>query len=90
VAAHSSHSPLVHENIWGTGLSTGATLAGQSGSPIVDSKGRAVAVVSVGTEVLNGGNRTPVNSGPQPILKFQLPSWVLKTLRVTGTKKVPK
>jgi len=81
---------IVHENIWGTGLSTGATLAGQSGSPIVDSTGRAVAVVSVGTEVLNGGNRTPINSGPQPILKLQLPSWVLKTVRVTGTKKVPK
>ncbi len=81
---------IVHENIWGTGLSTGATLAGQSGSPIVDSTGRAVAVVSVGTEVLNGGNRTPVNRSPQPILKLQLPSWVLKTVRVTGTKKVPK
>ena len=64
---------IVDENIWGTGLSTEATLAGQSGSPIVDSTGRAVSVVSVGTEVLNGGNRTPVDSGPQPILKLQLP-----------------
>lgn len=83
-------TPLkVHVNIWGTGLSTGATLAGQSGSPIVDSAGRAVAVVSVGTEVLNGGNRTPINSGPQPILKLQLPSWVLKTVRVSETKKAP-
>lgn len=81
---------IVHENLWGTGLSTGATLAGQSGSPIVDSTGRAIAVVSIGTEVLNGGNRTPVNCGPQPILKFQLPSWVLKTVRVTETKKAPK
>lgn len=81
---------IVHENIWGTSLSTGATLAGQSGSPIVDSRGGAVAVVSVGTEVLNGGNRTPVNSGPQPILKLRLPSWVLKTVRVSETKKAPK
>jgi len=81
---------IVHENIWGTGLSTGATLAGQSGSPIVDSTGRAIAVVSVGTEVWNGGNRTPVNSGPQPILKLHLPSWALKTVRVSETKKVPK
>jgi hypothetical protein len=81
---------IVHENIWGTGLSTGATLGGQSGSPIVDSTGRAVAVVSVGAEVWNNGNMTPINSGPQPILQLQLPSWVLKTVRVTGTKKVPK
>jgi hypothetical protein len=81
---------IVHENIWGTGLSTGATLAGQSGSPIVNSKGRAVAVVSVGTEVWNGGSRTPIDSGPQPILKLQLPSWALKTVRVTETKKAPK
>jgi len=81
---------VVHENIWGTGLSSGPTLGGQSGSPIVDSRGRAVAVVSIGTEALNGGNRTPVNSGPQPILKLQLPSWVLKTVRVTEKKKAPK
>jgi hypothetical protein len=83
---------IVHENIWGTGLSTGATLGGQSGSPIVDSTGRAVAVVSIGSEQvdLSSGSRTNMDTGPQPILKFQLPSWVLRTVGVTGTKKVPK
>lgn len=84
-------TPLkVHETIWGTSLSTGAVLAGQSGSPIVDAKGRAVALVSIGAEhpALSSGSRT-ATGGPQPILKFQLPSWVLKTVRVTGTKKAP-
>jgi hypothetical protein len=82
----------VQENIWGISLSTGATLAGQSGSPIVDAKGRAVALVSIGSEQvdLNSGSRTNMDAVPQPILKFQLPSWVLKTVRATGTKKVPK
>ena len=77
----------VHKTIWGTGLSTGATLAGQSGSPIVDAKGRAVALVSIGTEHLDlkTGVKTDVDAtGPQPILKLQLPSWVLKTVRATG------
>jgi hypothetical protein len=78
----------VHENIWGTGLSTGATLAGQSGSPIVDMKGRAVALVSIGTETLNSsGDRTPKDAGPQPILTNSLPAWLLKTMRLTGTKR---
>ena len=34
--------------IGGHGLSTGPTLGGQSGSPVLDAKGRAVALVSVG------------------------------------------
>jgi hypothetical protein len=82
---------IVHQNIWGTSLSTGATLGGQSGSPIVDSTGRAVAVVSVGTErpALSTGSSSVMN-GPQPILRLQLPPWVLRTVGVTGTKKVPK
>jgi len=62
-------TPLkVHATNFGSSLSIGATLAGQSGSPIVDAKGRAVALVSV-------------VSGPQPILKFQLPRWLLKTAK---------
>jgi hypothetical protein len=60
-------TPLkVNVGVWGTGLSSGAVRAGQSGSPIVDAKGRAVAVVSLG------------EAGSQPILKFQLPAWLLK------------
>lgn len=77
-------TPLkVHVNIWGTGLSTGATLAGQSGSPIVDAKGRAVALVSIGSEQvdLNSGDRTNMNAGPQPILTNALPAWLLKTMK---------
>ena len=78
-------APLkVHTNIWGTGLSTGATLAGQSGSPIVNATGKAVALVSIGSEQvdLSTGSRTAMDAGPQPILKLQLPSWLLKTMKV--------
>jgi len=68
---------------WGNSLWTGATLAGQSGSPIVDARGRAVALVSTGTETLNSssGDRTPMDAGPQPILTNALPAWLLKTMK---------
>jgi hypothetical protein len=81
----------VHVPIWGSSLSTGPTLAGQSGSPIVDARGRAVALVSIGAEQvdLSSRSRTNMDAGPQPILKLQLAPWVLKTMRVTGTKKIP-
>jgi|SRR5579862_1068085 len=72
----------VHVSVWGSSLSTGPTLAGQSGSPILDAKGRAVALVSIGHVNLSSG--TPMDAGPQPILKFQLPSW----MRVRRTKRV--
>ena len=59
--------------------------------PIVDAKGRAVALVSIGTErpALSTGSSSGMD-GPQPILRLQLPSWVLKTVRATETKKAPK
>jgi hypothetical protein len=78
----------VRVNIWGVGLSTGPTFAGQSGSPIVDATGRAVALVSIGTEHLNlrSGGRTPMDAGPQPILKLKLPSWLLKTTKGTARR----
>jgi hypothetical protein len=71
----------VHAARWRSSLSTGPTLAGQSGSPIVDAKGRAVALVSIGAESMIGGSRTPRDAGPQPILKLALPPWLLKTMK---------
>jgi hypothetical protein len=82
-------TPLnVHVTMWGTGLSTGATLAGQSGSPIVDATGRAVALVSIGSEQvdLSSGDRTPKDAGPQPILKNSLPVWLLKTMKLAAQR----
>jgi len=73
-------TPLkVHVTMWGSSLSTGVTLAGQSGSPILDGKGRAVALVSVGGEAISNGVRTPMQSWnePQPIRKLALPPWLL-------------
>jgi hypothetical protein len=76
-------TPLkLHVGGWGSSLSTGPTLAGQSGSPVLDTTGRAVALVSIGSVDLGSG--TPMEAGPQPILKFQLPSW----LTVSGMKRV--
>jgi len=49
----------VHMTIGGNGLSTGETLGGQSGSPILDGEGRAVALVSVGSETISNRVRTP-------------------------------
>jgi len=65
-------------NIYGTGfrtaLWTGAAFPGQSGSPIVDAKGRAVGLLSAGSEM----DSPHGNAGPQPILKIALPNWVLR------------
>jgi hypothetical protein len=73
----------VHVTIGGNGLSTGATLAGQSGSPILDRKGRAVALVSMGSEEITNGVREPKErwNGPQPILKLALPPWLLRATK---------
>jgi hypothetical protein len=73
----------VHVTIEGNGLSTGETLAGQSGSPILDGKGRAVALVSVGSEEIRNGGRTPMQrwNGPQPILRLALPPWLLRATK---------
>lgn len=62
----------VCKSAWGKSLWTGVLLAGQSGSPIVDAKGRAIALASIG---LNA------DTGPQPILIFELPGWLLKSTR---------
>lgn len=73
----------VHVTIGGNGFSTGPTLAGQSGSPILDGKGRAVALVSMGSETSSNGVRTPNErwNGPQPILKLALPPWLLRATK---------
>jgi hypothetical protein len=73
----------VHMNIGGNALSTGETLGGQSGSPILDSKGRAVALVSMGSETISNGVRTAMQhwNGPQPILKLALPPWLLRAVK---------
>ncbi len=78
----------VHVTMWGTALSTGPTLAGQSGSPIVDGRRRAVALVSIGTKRVDliGGGRTSSETGPQPILKAKLPYWLLKTTKGDGSQ----
>jgi hypothetical protein len=58
----------VQMNIGGNALSTGETLAGQSGSPILDRNGRAVALVSMGSEEM-------------PILRLALPPWLLRATK---------
>jgi len=73
----------VHMTIAGNGLSTGETFGGQSGSPILNAKGQAVALVSVGSETISNGVRTPMESWnePQPILKLALPPWLLRATK---------
>jgi Trypsin-like peptidase domain len=60
-------------------LLTGPTLAGMSGSPILNHEGRAVAVVNMRCE--NGPDAKALvpsdRSGPQSILKRNLPGWLL-------------
>jgi hypothetical protein len=55
----------------------------ESGSPILDSKGGAVALVSMGSETTSDGVRTPMQqwNGPQPVLKLALPPWLLRATK---------
>jgi len=77
----------VHVTIAGHGLSSGPTLGGQSGSPILDTKGRAVALVSMGSETTRNGVRTQMEqNGPQPILKLALPPWLLRATKEHSRK----
>lgn len=59
------------------------TEPGMSGSPILNDAGRAIGVVSIGSEQCNldGSERRNVRSGPQPILTQNLPRWVLQFQR---------
>ena len=63
----------VHLTIGGTGLSTGETLGGQSGSPILDRKGRAVrwSRWAVRPQATECGSRWNAGTA-QPILKLAL------------------
>jgi hypothetical protein len=80
-------TPLrVFECMLGRSLSSGPIIAGQSGSPILDGQGRAVALVSVGTEISSNGVKTPHESGPQPILKNALPPWLLTTMKLRHSR----
>jgi hypothetical protein len=68
----------LHHTIRGNGLSSGPTIPGQSGSPILNATGHAVAVVSIACETTNSkGQRENREAGPQPILKEQLPVWMM-------------
>ena len=65
--------------IWGAALSIDYPDAGMSGSPILDSSGRAVGVVVLGCEtVRQDGLRRKLQSGGQAILTRNLPGWFLK------------
>lgn len=69
----------VDHTIRGVFLSSGPTTPGQSGSPILNAAGRAVAVVSLGSEITGAnGKRENVKAGPQPILRQNLPVWMLR------------
>lgn len=85
-------TPLkVPVSILGSSLSTGATIGGQSGSLMVEAAGRAVGAVSIGTETLSPAEgRVPGETRPRPILKFQLPSWLLKTKKGMAQRQMSK
>lgn len=59
-------------------LCIGPTKAGMSGSPILDDSGRAVSLVSLGTETVDAKGRCKEESAMgQPILLQNLPGWLL-------------
>jgi hypothetical protein len=63
--------------IWGASLEIDATDPGMSGSPILNDSGRAIGVVTIGTETIANGKRTNERAGPQPILMRDLPARLL-------------
>lgn len=78
----------VHITVGGNGLSTGATLAGQSGSPILNAKGQAVALVSKGHEnaLINMERCRFSEMDMQPTLKLALPPWLLRATKTCPRK----
>jgi hypothetical protein len=72
-------TPLqVFRSIGGTSLAIGPTLPGQSGSPILNTRGKAIGVVSLGGGTVVDGKHIYCNAGPQPILTKNLPAWMLR------------
>jgi len=71
----------VISNIYGTSLVTGPTKAEQSGSPILNSIGKAVGVVIGGGTMVLEGRKDAEDNGPQPMLTHHLPAWLVKELR---------
>jgi hypothetical protein len=67
----------IFKGIGGTSLETGPTESGMSGSPILNDAGRAVGVVSIGSEAEMDGKFRNERAGPQPILSLNLPGWML-------------
>lgn len=69
----------VHFGFVGRSLETDATVPGMSGSPILNSAGMAVGLVSLGavSEDPKTGSRTNERAGRQPILVDALPGWLL-------------
>jgi hypothetical protein len=64
--------------LYGASLLTGPTESGMSGSPILNNRGHAVGVVVIGGEIEGrDGTRVYSGSGPQPILRRNLPGWLL-------------
>jgi hypothetical protein len=61
-------------------LFTGPTLGGMSGSPVLNARGQAIAVVVIGSETVSGEARvsSPDYNGPQPLLTRNLPGWLLE------------
>jgi len=66
---------------FGVSMTIDPTEGGQSGSPVLDYKGRAIGLISVGKEtVVEGSKVINGRTGPQPILTRNLPGWLLKPL----------
>jgi hypothetical protein len=67
----------------GVVLSIDPTEAGMSGSPVLNEAGRAVGLVAVGSETgsIASGERRNKRAGPQPMLRRNLPGWLLQSQR---------
>lgn len=68
-------------------LYSGPTLAGQSGSPILNEDGEATGVVSIGVEDSDGKSESTAVHGPQPTLVSNLPGWMLGTSSQLSAKE---
>lgn len=73
----------VTSGVYGVSLTIDATLAGMSGSPILNSAGYAVGIVTCGSQTTDTTTGETRDHWGQAILRRELPAWLVSSVKRT-------